>query len=121
MGDPLKIFLAVGALLVIAGCSGKPEQQAYRPLEATYQIGSESIVDPGPDDKKDRVYLYMAGDGAREIYEAMPARAEADVCDPTQLLKSAGDLACLKSKDGKVRCSVAVTLDRGRTANAWAC
>jgi hypothetical protein len=90
-------------------------------LEGQYSIGSETILDPAPSEKKDRVYLWLTGESAQAIYDAMPGRPRKTACEPRAREKTAGGLTCFKPAKGEVVCSVAITLDRGRTAAGMVC
>jgi hypothetical protein len=113
--------IALGVLILSLGWGARAAEPEYRSLEGSYKIGSRSVIDPAPNEKKDRVYLSLSGEGAKAIYEAMPGKAVKDACEGTELVRSAGGLSCSKSHKGNVLCSVAITLDRGQTAMASVC
>ncbi len=96
----------------------------FSPMEAVYEIAGESIVDPGPEEKKDRVAIYISGDAARRIYKAMPVPEERVVCNsegsPVRE-KTAGGLTCMGDEKGGYECGVRIKLDDGTTDNAFAC
>lgn len=102
---------------------GAPLAEALdvKPLAGTYAIGSATLVDPPPDEKKDRLLLYLDGKTAREVYDAMEAPARASACDPDLRTKSAGALECSRSKAGEYTCSLGVSLARGTAVKASVC
>ncbi len=94
--------------------------KVYAPLSAEYTITGENLVDPLPEDKKDRIAIYIDGDGARQLYKAMLTPEHPQVCGPV-LAKTAGGLECSgNDKDGYV-CAVAIKLDDGATTGAFVC
>lgn len=97
----------------------------YLPLDASYAIAGETILDPSPDEKKDRVAIYIRGDGARAIYKAMPVSEERLACDADEnspvRLKSAGGLTCSGDEKHGYTCGVAIKLDDGTTHFAVVC
>jgi hypothetical protein len=89
-----------------------------------YRIAPADMIDPAPDDKPDRVGIYISGDAAKNIYEMMPGPTRRIKCHeelgpPTKI---AGGLECSfdKQRDSYF-CSVAVKLDTGKTAAASFC
>lgn len=108
---------AAGAVAVMAA------ESRYKPLDATYAITGETIIDPDPEEKKDRVSIYINGDAAREIYKAMPVPEEPIPCSDNSpnRQKSAGGLTCFHHEKDDYGCGVAIKLDDGTTKNALAC
>ena len=118
----MKDLFSAGALVLALGLAGAAGAEDYKPLEAQYKIGSRTVLDPPAGEKKDRVYLWLSGEGAKAMYEAMPGKALKDYCgEDGASAKQAGGLLCTKSRDGEASCSVAITLDRGRTAPGSVC
>ena len=111
---------AVVAALVLIGAP-MVEALDVKPLAGTYAIGSATLVDPPPDEKKDRLLFYLDGKTAKDVYDAMEAPARASTCDPDLRTKSAGALECSRSKAGEYTCSVGVSLARGTTVKASVC
>ena len=114
-----KVVAAVMAVALAGGASAASDE--LKPLEAHNRIASRTILDPPPDEKKDRVAIHIGGRGAREIFDAMPAAARMACGDESLRAKTAGGLVCVRSQDGETDCSVAITLDQGRTAAASVC
>ena len=92
-----------------------------KPINGTYAVGSATLVDPPPNEKKDRLLLYLDGATAREMYDAMTAPARVSACDPDLRTKTAGALECSRSKAGDYNCSVGVSLLQGTTVKASVC
>jgi hypothetical protein len=114
-----KVLAAVIAAALSGTASASPDE--LKPLEARYRIASGAILDPPPDEQKDRVAIYIGGRAAADIFEAMPAQARTVCDDQTLRAKTAGGLTCVRSQDGETDCSVAITLDQGRTEAASVC
>ncbi len=94
------------------------------PLEGTYTFISKTLLDPPPGEKEDRVAIHIKGDGARDIYKAMPVPEQPDLCyrkEDAVLTKSAGGLNCYGNDKMGYFCGVAIKLDNGATANAVVC
>lgn len=94
----------------------------YKQLSGSYAITSENIVDPGPEEKKDRLVLFIEGDAAREVFDSMDVPVKKNDCDPALRTKSAGGLVCsvdLTRKD--FQCTVGVKLGNGSAVKAVAC
>lgn len=115
------------SLCFCAVAAGAALAQTYPPLHAVYAIIGKTLLDPPPEEKKDRVAIYINGDdSAREIYEAMPVPEEHDLCirDDAGRVKVAGGLMCsrvIKAGKDSYSCSVAVKLDDGTTSIATTC
>lgn len=110
------LFIAAELLINVPALS-----QETLPLEANYIIAGESITDPPDDEKKDRVSIYIRGEGAKAIFEAMPEKEMPDPCSDALVTKTAGGLTCIKGGPADYRCGVSIKLDTGETKNAWVC
>jgi len=96
--------------------------QNFKKLDGSYAIASKTILDPPPDEKKDRVLLFIKGRGARDIYEGIPGPGKKDVCGDNVFRKSAGDLECTKDvKLGEYVCGIGILLQTGATAPGLGC
>jgi len=115
---PLAIFLSAGALA---------QADLFPKLEGYYLLRSENIVDPGPDDKPDRILLSITGNSAREIFSAMDVKAKVNRCDPAvasspdQLTKKAGNLECVGNDEKGFVCTLGVMLTTGKTTGGYVC
>lgn len=115
----IRLVLAVAAISLIAA---SPTVAQQGKLEGDYRIGSKTVTDPPRGEKKDRVYLWISGKAARDIYNRMSAKPVLTCYTEDVWSKRAGDLECWKTAGiADVTCSVAVTLDRGRTAAGSVC
>ncbi len=113
-----------GAVLALAFFLGHvPLAHALdvKPLQGSYAIGSATLIDPPPDETKDRLLLYLDGRVAKDTYDAMEARARRSQCDPDLQTKTAGSLECSMSKAGEYTCSIGVMLGSGRPVGASTC
>ena len=121
----MKKVAAISLCLCVVGAVAVLAAGRYKPLDATYAITGATIIDPDPEEKKDRVSIYIDGDAAREIYKAMSVPEEPLPCDDDKSpnrQKSAGGLTCFHhDKDDAYGCGVAIKLDDGTTKNALAC
>lgn len=111
----------VAVLAMVVGVVAAAQAMDTRPLSGTYVIGSATLVDPPPGERKDRVLFYIDGAAAKEIYDAMEAGARPSVCDPSLRSKTAGTLECSRSAGGEYECSVGVSLTSGTSVKASVC
>lgn len=98
----------------------------FAKLEGEYSITTKDIVDPVPEDRRDRVALSITGKGAKEIFDAMPAQALRVSCDGARSntlppTKRAGGMECTGDAAKGYVCTVAIMLDSGRTARGYVC
>jgi hypothetical protein len=99
---------------------------AFSKLEGEYSVTTKDIVDPVPEDRRDRVVLSITGKSAKEIFDAMPAQALRVSCDgaknnavpPT---KKAGGMECTGNEAKGYVCTVAIMLDSGKTTRGYVC
>lgn len=117
----LVVLLAFSSLAMI----GIERSADFAVLDGMYAISSEYMTDPPPNDRPDRVLLYLTGKGARDIFEAMPGLANAVDCTglatPSALTKTAGGLECSVIKAKEYHCTVAIMLDSGQTDRGYIC
>lgn len=94
----------------------------YLPLQAEYTITGRNLVDPLPEDKKDRIAIYIGGESARQLHKAMlvPEKSS-DACGTSLRSKVAGGLECTGNDKEGYTCGVAIMLDDGTTKNAFDC
>lgn len=93
------------------------DQPDYAPMEAELKIASQTVIDPGPNEKLDRVALWITSESAKTIYDAMSGPQEPVACvdDGVTRQRRAGGLECIAYEDGKYLCTVAIMLDTGET------
>lgn len=113
-----RLLLCGFALTLLPECAIAHE---FKPLEGEYAIGSKTILDPPPGEKKDRLFLYLQGKAAEDTFNAMPQRVSAKVCGEDQVMKQAGGLQCLRTKENAYYCSVGILLDSGRSVTGSVC
>lgn len=94
----------------------------FKKLEGSYALTSESMVDPAPDAKHDRLVVFIEGSAAKEAYQAMSAPARKNACDAAIRTKTSGGLACSRnlSRDD-YQCTVGVLLKSGVSVGAATC
>ncbi len=107
--------------LVLVAAASCLEAQEFKPLAGQYAIASKSLVDPPPDEKKDRLLLWIQGSGAKDIFESMAGPARKDACNPDLVKRSAGALKCAKHADGDYLCTIGVLLTTGSTVKGSVC
>jgi hypothetical protein len=112
---------AIGAIFGLS-LSTYALAQDYKKIDAEYAITSKTIVDPPPGEKKDRVLIFIKGLGARDIYEGIPGAGKKSACSEGTLIKSAGDLECMKNVNaGSYVCGVGILLQTGATVSGLTC
>jgi len=105
----MKLILAAAAL-VIATCASAAD---YQPLQGTYLIGGTTLIDPPESEARDtHFYVDLEGDAARDLYNAIKAKAQQGVCgEAGDLTKRLGNVQCTKVKSGKeYHCAFGVEL-----------
>ncbi|HEY9256289.1 MAG TPA: hypothetical protein VIP30_17355 [Stenotrophomonas sp.] len=114
-----QLYLALATTLLFSGATVAAE---FKKLEGSYALTSESMVDPAPDAKHDRLVVFIEGSAAKEAYQAMSAPARKNACDAAIRTKTAGGLACSRnlSRDD-YQCTVGVLLKSGASVSAVAC
>jgi len=122
-----KIVIALSFLMISIGAVSAQEGE-YKKLEGHYTISGESLTDPPPDEKKDRVVMSIEGESAKDIYNTMLTPARRTTCDgvPTfnlpRLMKTAGDLECFFDETNKIyQCLIGIKLDTGATVFGYVC
>lgn len=106
----MKLILAIAALLFTAASASAAD---YQPLQGTYKIGGTTLIDPPASEAQDtHFYVDLEGNTARDLYEAMKAKAEAGVCgEPGDLTKRSGGVQCTMVAGGKeYHCAFGVEL-----------
>lgn len=112
------IGLAALALPVMAFAQAQP----YSTLTGKLTITGAEAVDPPPGQKNDRAGLFLTGDSARRVYDAMTAKpTNGDACEKGMKLKKAGGLVCASHAGASYSCSVAIVLTTGETKPFGAC
>jgi hypothetical protein len=110
--------VAVALTVVVAAAA----TGGFVEIDAQYAIIGPVAVDPPPDQRKDRVALFLSGDGARAIYDSMPSMPEdASDCEEGLKLKTSGGLICGNHDGNSYSCSVAILLRSGATRPMSSC
>jgi hypothetical protein len=108
---------ALFALLAL--CTGLVAAAEFKPLTGQYSVSGPSLQDAPPDERQDRIVLFLDGASARALYRGMTATAKPQVCAPeSAVVKSAGGVECMFDKaDGTYACWVGVRLDSGEAVH----
>lgn len=116
------------ALLLISAISAYAlaHSDAFAKLEAEYSITTKDIIEPLPEDRRDRVVLSITGTSAKDIFAAMPVMARQMSCGGTKNAavpptKVAGGLECTGDEIKGYVCTVAIMLDSGKTTRGYVC
>jgi hypothetical protein len=112
--------LGLGVVATLGGAAALAQTNGYAKIGAQFQIIGKDALDPPPGQKKDRVALFLSGDGAKQIYQAMPARAIKSPCEEGMKLKTSGGMECWENH-GDYQCRVAILLKSGQTSLIGAC
>jgi hypothetical protein len=122
MHRAVKGVVAVGlaASLLMIGAAALAQTNGYANIGARFQIIGKDAVDPPPGQKKDRVALFLSGDSAKQIYQAMPVHAVESPCEDGSKQKTSGGLECWE-KRGDYSCRVAILLKSGQTRLIGVC
>lgn len=121
MKKTIVVSLYVFAAVVCAVMANAIET---KPLDATYAVTGKYVVDPDPADRS-RVAIYIKGDSAREIYDAILTPERVWECNGEKkpelgTWKIAGGLRCYHDDEG-YSCGVRITLNDGTTEAASVC
>lgn len=93
-------------------------------LPGQYTLGGETPVDPPADEPQDTHFrIYLTGDAAKTLFNAMKAQAVRDVCvDDGTMSKLIDAMQCSVLPDNKTyQCWFAIDIKNPRTAQGWAC
>lgn len=115
----------IAALAVSSLAIGIEQSGDFEELDATYAITSENMTDLPPDDRPDRVLVWVTGKGAKDIFDAMPGIAVLVDCEgsatPAAVRKTAGGLECTVIRGTEYLCTVAIMLGSGNTDQGYIC
>jgi hypothetical protein len=116
------VAFGLTASVLLIGAAALAQTNGYAKIAAQFQIIGKDAVDPPPGQTKDRVALFLTGDGAKQIYQSMPTReTKAGQCEEGLKLKSSGGLICASHSNGTYSCSVAILLKSGETRPSGGC
>lgn len=113
------LALAIVAVTVLSGPGAA--EPVFQPLAGEYAIASKTLIDPPPEEKKDRALFFIEGDAAREMFAAMPAPPRRDRCEPDSVTKIAGGLLCSMTSAGDYLCSFGLLLASGAVTRGSVC
>ena len=116
----MKSLIALAALALTLSASAGD----YRPLHGTYTIGGKTLIDPPESEAQDtHFYVDLEGDAARDLYQALKARAEEGICGESgELTKRQGGVQCTRAKGGKeYHCAFGVELKTQRVVAGVVC
>jgi hypothetical protein len=115
-----KAVISMAALLVAV--ASLAQSSGFAKISAQFMITGEDALDPPPDQIRDRVALFLTGEGAKAIYDALPiVPVKAEACEEGLLLKTSGGLVCAHYSNGSYSCSVAILLESGETRPLGTC
>ncbi len=116
----MKLIAAIIATVLSAGAAAAD----YQPLQGSYKVGGRTLYDPPESEAQDtHFYLDLEGDAARDLYDALKAKALDGVCgEPGDLTKRAGGVQCTKVRGGKeYHCAFGVELQTQRVVGGVVC
>ena len=116
----MKSLFAVIAVVLCASALGAD----YQPLQGTYKIGGKTLYDPPASEAQDtHFYIDLEGNAARDLYNAMKAKAQDGVCgEPGDLTKRSGGVQCTMVKGGKeYHCAFGMELQTQRVVSGVVC
>ena len=116
----MRIILAILAI----ACASTAAGADYRPLQGTYMVGGQTLIDPPQSEAQDtHFYLDLEGNAARDLYKALKAKAQDGVCgEPGDLTKRSGGVQCTMVKGGKeYHCAFGVELKTQRVVDGVVC
>ncbi len=96
----------------------------YKSLSGQYRIAGQTVIDPPPSEAQDtHLHLALSGAAARDLYNAMKVAPEPDECaGDGALIKTIGEMQCLRSEDGKeFQCSFAIDIANQTITGASVC
>ena len=96
----------------------------YEALKGSYKVGGATLIDPPESEPQDtHFYLDLEGSAARDLYNAMKAKAKAGVCgEPGDLTKRQGGVQCTMVKGGKeYHCAFGVELGTQKVVGGVVC
>ncbi|QJU60016.1 hypothetical protein HL653_21785 [Sphingomonas sp. AP4-R1] len=116
-------LIPLTCIIVAAIVVGIPaDAQPLTGANAQVMITGPETIDPPANQKNDRAAVFLSGEAARKIYEAMPgATKRGDACEEGLRLRQSGGLVCTKHQAGQYACSVAIILQTGETRSVGAC
>ena len=124
MGAPFNRIAIAGCVLLATIAVPAASQEEARALTGTYAIAGKEAIDPPPGQPTDtHLQLFLTGDSARELYQAMKVKEVPDECIGHQARsKFQGGIACTKHAGGKeYECSLAIDIKAQTLDAIYAC
>ena len=125
MGSRIRTRVVVlGFLLLAAVAIPAASQDGTKKLTGTYMLAGKEAIDPPPDQPKDtHLQLFLDGDAARDLYQAMKVKALPDECiGHGARSKFEGGIACTMHEGGKqYECSLAIDIKNQKLDAIYAC
>jgi hypothetical protein len=113
MGIPTRRAVLAASLLLAVFAVPASSQDAPKALTGTYAIAGKEAVDPPPDQANDtHLQLFLSGNAARDLYQAMKVMEVPDECiGHNAHSKFQGGIACTKHEGGKeYECSLSIDI-----------
>jgi hypothetical protein len=87
--------MAGAAVVTACLCLAAASDSRTKSLSGVYAIGTIN-VDPSPDNPRDsHLIVYLQGDTAKDLYEAMKVAPKSEVCGPSGIqVKTIGGTSC---------------------------
>jgi hypothetical protein len=111
-------------LLIIAFLTTGAFAADYKPLTGEYGLGGKTLFDPPANESRNsHMYFSLAGSAARDLYEAIKAKALRDECaNDGSMSKRVGEMQCTLSSDKKeYRCWFGIDVNRQKIVNGVIC
>ena len=124
MGIPTRRAVLAASLLLAVFAVPASSQDAPKALTGTYAIAGKEAVDPPPDQANDtHLQLFLSGNAARDLYQAMKVKEVPDECiGHNAHSKFQGGIACTMLDGGKeYECSLAIDIKNQKLDAIYAC
>ena len=124
MDTPTRRAAVYAGLLLAALAFPASSQDATNSLTGSYAIAGKEAIDPPPGQPQDtHLQLFLTGAAARDLYQAMKAKATPDECTGHNARsKFQGGIACTMHEGGKeYECSLAIDIEGQTLAPIYAC
>ena len=115
MGTSMHRAAFAACLLLAAVAIPAASQDSEKQLTGTYAIAGKEAVDPPPGQPNDtHLQLFLTGNAARDLYNAMKVKATPDECTGHNARsKFDGGIACTMQEGGKeYECSLAIDIKK---------
>ena len=119
--SPVLWGAAALAVLLVASSASLAQKPAV--LKGELFLAGKTPIDPPPGEPKNsHAYVTLTGPGALQMYRAMKAKAEPNLCEEGKTMKRAGPLMCSVSRDGRsASCDFSIDLIQGTLDDGQPC